>query len=102
MLQNNFKEVIRRQYLAKMEHYINVPVIKVLVGIRKSGKSTLLKQIREHLLKTDKNVITIDMNKEENKIRFSSSIKLTNYLKTKVNPTERFHVFIDEIQEIPN
>ncbi|MDR0753053.1 MAG: ATP-binding protein [Mycoplasmataceae bacterium] len=102
MNQNKFKEVIRKQYLKKIEQYVGVPIIKVLTGIRKSGKSTVLKQIQEHLLKTNTNVITIDMNKEENKIRFSSSIKLTNYLKTKVNTTNRFHIFIDEIQEIPN
>lgn len=102
MNQNKFKEVIRKQYLKKIEQYVGVPIIKVLTGIRKSGKSTILKQIQEHLLKTNTNVITIDMNKEENKIRFSSSIKLTNYLKTKVNTTNRFHIFIDEIQEIPN
>jgi predicted AAA+ superfamily ATPase len=102
MNQNKFKEVIRKQYLKKIEQYVGVLIIKVLTGIRKSGKSTVLKQIQEHLLKTNTNIITIDMNKEENKIRFSSSIKLTNYLKTKVNTTKRFHIFIDEIQEIPN
>jgi predicted AAA+ superfamily ATPase len=102
MNQNKFKEVIRKQYLEKIEEYVGVPIIKVLTGIRKSGKSTILKQIQEHLLKTNTNIITIDMNKEENKIRFSSSIKLTNYLKTKVNTTNRFHIFIDEIQELPN
>ncbi|MDR1991840.1 MAG: ATP-binding protein [Mycoplasmataceae bacterium] len=102
MNQNKFKEAIRKQYLKKIEQYVGVPIIKVLTGIRKSGKSTILKQIQEHLLKTNMNIISIDMNKEENKIRFSSSIKLTNYLKTKVNTTKRFHIFIDEIQEIPN
>ena len=42
--------VIRKEYLSRLLAWKNEQVIKVVTGIRRCGKSTLLKQFQEHLL----------------------------------------------------
>ena len=46
--------MIRRdKYLKELWPYVNKPIIKVITGIRRAGKSELLKMIREELLKQE-------------------------------------------------
>ena len=56
---------IRNDYLKWMGSYIETPLIKVLVGMRRTGKSTLLQQFRHYLIKernyTDSQILFIDM-----------------------------------------
>ena len=42
--------IIRKEYLSRLLAWKNEQVIKVVTGIRRCGKSTLLKQFQEHLL----------------------------------------------------
>ena len=42
--------VFREHYIQELETYIDKPIIKVLTGIRRSGKSTILSMIKERLL----------------------------------------------------
>ncbi|MDR2108560.1 MAG: ATP-binding protein [Coriobacteriales bacterium] len=59
--------VIREFYLSKVRPFINKDVVKVLVGMRRSGKSTLLKQIRDELAKRGapaKNIILMNFESE--------------------------------------
>ncbi len=53
----------RELYLRKLRPYINNKLIKIIVGIRRSGKSTLMSQIRDELLEdgiTEKQIIYIN------------------------------------------
>ena len=43
-------DIIRKQYLNEVDSVLGVPVIKVITGMRRVGKSTLLKQIQEMLI----------------------------------------------------
>ena len=40
----------RDAYLQKIEPFVNKPLIKILTGIRRSGKSTVLKLLKDELL----------------------------------------------------
>lgn len=54
----------RETYLNQIKGFIDKPLIKVISGIRRSGKSVLLMQIKEELLKRgvdDKNIIYINL-----------------------------------------
>lgn len=42
--------ILREQYLAKLRMFREMDVIKVVTGIRRCGKSTLLEQFREELI----------------------------------------------------
>jgi predicted AAA+ superfamily ATPase len=48
-------EIIRKQYLDELIQLIDKPLVKVITGVRKCGKSTLLKQFIHHL-KINKNI----------------------------------------------
>ena len=58
------KLINREQYLNKIIDVIGTPDIKVITGIRRSGKSKLLEQFKEYVIKTVKknNIIHINYN----------------------------------------
>lgn len=93
----------RERYLKKITPFIDKPVIKVITGIRRCGKSTFLKLIRDSL--TDKGV------KQENILLINKDSlefdSLTNYKQLVSYVTDRFknitgkkYLFVDEVQEI--
>ena len=43
--------ILRRSYLNEIQKFINKPVTKILTGMRRVGKSTILKMVSEVLLK---------------------------------------------------
>jgi len=95
--------ILRDKYLEKIKGYINKPVIKVVTGMRRVGKSYFIKQIIEHLKKegiNGKQILYI--NKELLDFDFIDDYAdLYKFVKEyfKENKTDRY-LFIDEIQEI--
>ena len=92
----------RQIYLNKVKPFINKPLIKVLTGQRRVGKSFLLLQLM-NLIKEQfsKNKI-IYIDKENTDFDFIKNYKdLNNYIKQNSSNQKNF-VFIDEIQEIDN
>lgn len=96
------KLIKRKLYLQKIEPFIGKPIIKILTGMRRVGKSELLKQIRDKISRehVDKNIIYINKELRE----FDSIIDnqdLNNYVDSASTAHESV-IFIDEIQEIKN
>lgn len=94
----------RDQYLEKVKPFIDKPVIKVITGIRRCGKSTFLKQIKEWLMENQNveaaNILLI--NKDSMEFDW-----MKDYLQLAAFVKEQFSVisgkkflFIDEVQEI--
>ena len=97
--------VIKRElYLNQIRPFIRTDLIKVIIGIRRSGKSTLMKQIMEELRDEGiKNNQIIYMNFEDYRIReYKDKDKLYNYLVANVLNDVKTYVFLDEIQEVEN
>lgn len=97
-MDNNVK---REKYLQRVRPYINKPLIKVLTGQRRVGKSYLLKQIIDEIKEQNpgSNFIFIDLEKFE--FEFIKTYQdLYNYIHQKSLPSQNY-VFIDEVQEIP-
>jgi predicted AAA+ superfamily ATPase len=95
----------RESYIDKIEPFINKPVVKVISGMRRTGKSSLLKLIIEKLKKegiSEKNILYI--NKES--LEFDSIrnyLDLDNYVKNKIKATkDKKYLLLDEVQEIEN
>jgi len=93
----------RKRYIEKIIPFIEKPIIKVITGIRRCGKSTLLKQIIQ-LLKnrnvTSEQIIHINMELME-----FDSLKnyrdLYTYIRERQTKTNlKYYVFIDEVQEV--
>ena len=93
----------RQNYLQKIIPFINKPVIKIITGIRRCGKSYFLKQIINELTsqKVDSKQI-IYINKELVKFDFIKNYEnLYSYIsKNFENVKKQKYVFIDEVQEI--
>ena len=94
--------VIRERYLKLIRPFYNQELIKVLIGIRRSGKSVILRQIMDELKKTnidDSHIIYInfeDYDYEE----YTEPKKLNNYVKDKIIDDKKYYIFFDEIQNV--
>lgn len=94
---NNIK---REHYLKKIRPFVNQPLIKVLIGQRRVGKSYLLKQIMEEVLSTNPNANSIFIDKEKYEFdAIQNYHHLVEYVKNHQKEGQNY-LFIDEIQEI--
>lgn len=94
--------VLRNEYLEKLRSWKDEQVIKVVTGIRRCGKSTLLQQYQE-LLKQEgiQEAQIISINFEE--LEFEELLdykKLYAYIKERMQPNQKNYIFLDEIQRV--
>ena len=92
----------RDLYLNKLIAFQNTEPVKVITGIRRCGKSSLLKLMQQHLL--DDGIASeqiIEMNFESHEFHRFSSDELYEYVKSRVAPGKRVYLFLDEIQRVP-
>lgn len=90
----------RNTYLLQIEPFIDKPLIKVLSGQRRVGKSYLLLQIIDYIKENIKDCNIISVNKEDLEFDFIHNYQqLYDYILSKSTPGKNY-VFIDEIQEI--
>lgn len=92
----------RNFYIEKLKNYLDKPIIKVITGMRRVGKSTILLSLIEDLKQNldEQNIIYI--NKESLEFDFIRDYEsLYKYIKSQLpNNNEKKYVIIDEIQEI--
>lgn len=93
------KLIQRNQYLEKIISVMGTPDIKVITGVRRSGKSKLLEAFKAHIQKsnTNANIIHINFNLPEYDV-LADSKALYDYINSKyIDGCENF-VLIDEVQ----
>ena len=91
----------RSQYLDKLISVQDMEVIKVVTGIRRCGKSSLLKLMIRHLWETGIGQEQIvEMNFESHDFRSMTSDEVYHYVKEKAIPGKRMYLFFDELQRI--
>lgn len=97
------KLIERKQYLDKMVNVIGTPDIKVLTGVRRSGKSKLLEAFKAYVQKNipDANIIHINFNlsKYESLKEYKA---LNEYIESRYSEEGDNFVLIDEIQMCDN
>lgn len=96
--------ILREHYLKKLRKLRDQNVIKVITGIRRSGKSTLFKQFQHELLASGvaaRNIIALNLEELENASLLDPHL-LNDYIMRLINPGEQYYVFLDEIQNVPN
>lgn len=92
----------RHEYLEKLNRFRDKQLIKVVTGIRRCGKSTLLEMYKEILLNdgVDTNQI-ISINLEDLKYSFITDyLSLYNYINDMLVDNKKYYIFIDEVQII--
>ena len=92
----------RERYLAKIRPFYDSDLIKVLTGVRRCGKSVLLKQIEEELRAEgydDDHIIIINFEDLQfEKIR--NTQHLNKYITGRIKDDGRYLIFLDEIQHV--
>lgn len=96
--------VKRKQYMDKIKKLKDQQVIKVVTGVRRCGKSTLLKQFQAYLLESGvSNAQIIDINFEdvanEHLLDYHA---LHDYITDRLQIGKMTYIFLDEIQTVPN
>ena len=86
----NKNYISRKRYIDKLKLFIDKPVIKVLTGMRRVGKSTLLTMIRDEILKNipDENKIYLNFESIE-LFKINEAGKRREYLKPVLTKDER-------------
>ncbi len=96
--------VKRELWLKKIRPFYENELIKVLIGIRRSGKSIILKQIQDELLTNGINPNhIIFINFEDLDFSFiKNETDLHNYIKPLIIDDKKYYLFFDEIQNVKN
>ena len=96
-------KLIQREYLQKLINTIGTPDIKVIIGVRRSGKSKLMEQFIEYVRENckDANVIHINFSLIEFE-ELQDYHKLYNYIKSAYKGNAKNFVCIDEVQMCDN
>lgn len=91
----------RDRYLKKLIGFQDTEPVKVITGIRRCGKSSLLKLMIRHLRETGMGREQIvEMNFESHDFRSMTSDEVYHYVKEKAVPGKRMYLFFDELQRI--
>ena len=96
--------ILRKKYLEQLQLFKNKQVIKVITGIRRCGKSTLLQQFADQLLVlgvSSDQIIHINFEdlKFENLLNYKT---LYEYISSKLCKDKFTYIFLDEIQQVEN
>ena len=94
--------IVRPHYLNELKKYRDVPLVKILAGIRRCGKSTILDMLREDLLANgvrpeqiiERRYTSLDLGD------LPSAKDMYQDIKADLNATGRNYLLLDEVQEI--
>ena len=94
--------VTREIYLERIRPFYNSEMVKVITGIRRCGKSTIMRQIISEIKElgiAEENIIYINF--EDYKYRkISNADALYDYVEEKIKTTDKYYLFFDEIQNV--
>ena len=94
--------IYREYYINKLISLRDKNIIKVLTGIRRAGKSTILEDFKNYLIKTGvnkKNIIFINLD-DKNYRHLLDSDKLHDYILNNIDLNVKNYIFLDEIQNV--
>ena len=94
--------VTREIYLERIRPFYDSEMVKVITGIRRCGKSTIMRQIISEIRGlgiAEENIIYINF--EDYKYRkISNADALYDYVEEKIKTTDKYYLFFDEIQNV--
>ena len=94
--------IYRPLYMDRIMPYVDTPFVKILTGVRRCGKSTILKMIMERL-KTERNIPDeriISCRYDSMEYEDMTAKQMYAQLKGQLSPDGKTYLFLDEIQEI--
>ena len=94
--------IVRDIYLRQLRDFIDKPFIKVITGLRRSGKSSILKLLSDEFIAKgieESNIIYINFESFEFS-EVDKAEKLYKYIHAKNANNQRYYILLDEIQEV--
>ena len=94
--------IIRPNYMNTLRTYRDAPIVKILAGIRRCGKSTILDMLRDDLLESgvaSDHIISMRYTSED----FDDGMTdkdMYNGIKVKMTDKGRYYLLLDEVQEV--
>lgn len=96
--------ISRDLYLTKLKNKKNNKMIKIITGLRRSGKSYLLDPIFKNSLLEDgvkeDHIIKIDLDSIENRELTTDGLKLYEFIMNKIKDNDMYYILLDEIQKV--
>lgn len=92
----------REMYLKKIRGLYDSELIKIIVGVRRSGKSVLLKQIIDELLEKgiqDDHIVYINF-EDYDYIEYTDPKKFNQFIKEQIKDKDKYYLLFDEIQNV--
>lgn len=92
----------RETYLEQIRPYYESDIIKVITGVRRSGKSILLDTIKEELIEngvSEEHIIYLNFEDLDNDYIVDAS-DLNKEIKSRIKDPDKYYIFLDEIQHI--
>ncbi len=94
--------IARKEYFNKLLGYKDKKIIKVITGVRRCGKSTLLQMFQEFLLKSgidEEQIVSINFEDYDYE-KLRNPKELHSYIKSKLIPDKMVYIFLDEVQNV--
>ena len=97
-------EIARDVYLKKLKRKRNNKMIKIITGLRRSGKSYLLDPMLKNSLLDDgvkeDHIIKVDLDSIENRELTTDGLKLYEFIMNKIKDNDIYYILLDEIQKV--
>lgn len=93
--------LIRKSYVDQIMPFIDMPLVKILTGVRRCGKSTIMLMLMDELKKKgipENRIVRFNFDTLE--WQNADAKQVFEIIKAKLIPNERTYLFLDEIQEI--
>ncbi len=100
---SKFPNILHRRdtYLERIKPFMHTPIVKVMIGHRRVGKSYILYQLIDEIRRVEPNANIIYINKEDIAyVDIVTAKDLHEYVSARLMSTMKNYIFIDEIQEI--
>ena len=91
----------RERYISQIRAFYDSDLIKIITGIRRSGKSVILSQIKEEISRYSSNVISLNFEDRTVRRKIQTGDDLIDYV-DQIRDNQLWYVFLDEIQNLPD
>lgn len=94
--------IIRPHYMKMLKTYRDIPLVKILAGVRRCGKSTILEMLRDDLKSSsvpDDHIIFVRYTSEDID-KGMTDRDMYNAIKEKMTDDGKYYILLDEVQEI--
>ncbi len=91
--------LIREHYLAQIRPFCDSDLVKVITGIRRCGKSVILRQTADELAASGKNCLFLDFDLRPVRSALPDADALIRHVRDRIG-SEKLYVFLDEVQNV--